>query len=321
MPIVSKSPKVSNDVKMLASPVPSQSTRHSVDLLASGDPELRAVGGSTTTDGPSSTEIVFDNSPDEPPPAYEALSALSPQTQPPQSSSSQVAGPSSPIQVPPTTPKPTPNRPYETGDSSGSQNNNSTQSHNIRPGTTHTPLSTDPLSCFQRAAPQPSELITYERLQSPLVIQGGPSKHKLPDLFSAEGIPALVKHDVRASDWRCFIHDLVTSTRYSTGQRIVAGAFPTVKCLGPPGALICLATEQSMRKGRLSNSLALLDMWNVQFFEPRGLEVILCKGDKCKSGRRTDFLAPDRMNTPISSLSNKENKELGADYRLVVIST
>ncbi|KAF8757518.1 hypothetical protein RHS01_03302 [Rhizoctonia solani] len=79
------------------------------------------------------------------------------------------------------------NQPHEIGTNSIAQENDDTQTHNVNLETTHTPLSTDPLSCFQRSAPDISELITYEKLQSPLVIQGGPSKHKLPDLFSVEG--------------------------------------------------------------------------------------------------------------------------------------
>ena len=51
-----------------------------------------------------------------------------------------------------------------------------------------------------------------------------------------------------------------------------------------------------------------------------GLEVILCKDDKCKSGRHIDFLAPDRRDTPSSSPPDRRRRKVEVDYRLVVIS-
>ncbi|KAF8705171.1 hypothetical protein RHS03_05439, partial [Rhizoctonia solani] len=319
MALDSKSSEVSDEARGSTSLDRQRSVQHSIGPLANGNPRLPTTSKPTTTDDLSSG-IALNYNLDEPPPAYEAVTASPFGTLSPQPSSSQDSGSSSTIQIPidsrvlPDTVTAERNQPHEIGTNSIAQENDDTQTHNVNLETTHTPLSTDPLSCFQRSAPDISELITYEKLQSPLVIQGGPSKHKLPDLFSVEGVPALFKHDVHVSDWRCFVHDLITCTRYSTGQRAVANAFPTVRNLGPPGTLICFATEQSMRKGRLSNSLALLDTWNTRFFKPRRLEVILCKGDKCKSGRRVNFLAPDRMNTPISSSLKKGDKEVGSDY-------
>ncbi|QRW17063.1 hypothetical protein RhiXN_05065 [Rhizoctonia solani] len=164
------------------------------------------------------------------------------------------------------------------------------------------------------------ESLTYERLPRPFVIQAQTSKHKLPDLFASVGTPALPLHDVHESDWDNLLQDLVACSRYSTGQRIIAGFLPVTKHLGPPGCLANFVVEQGMRKGKLSKSFELLDIWNEQFFRPRRLEVILCKGDRCKSGRRSGFLAPDRINVAPRQNQNSTPEQADKDYRLVVIS-
>ncbi|CAE6525954.1 unnamed protein product [Rhizoctonia solani] len=174
-------------------------------------------------------------------------------------------------------------------------------------------------SSSMRPVPETSEL-TYEKLSRPFVIQAKTSKHNLPDLFSSVGTPALPKHDVREADWDSLLQDLVVCSRYSAGQRFVASVLPATKCLGPPGCFANFAIEQGMRKSKLTKSLALLDTWNESFFRPRKLEVILCKGDRCKSGRRTGFLAPDRTNVVPRHGQNMAPEPADKDYRLVVIS-
>ncbi|CAE6441244.1 unnamed protein product [Rhizoctonia solani] len=169
-------------------------------------------------------------------------------------------------------------------------------------------------------APETSNSLTYEKLSHPFVIQAKTSEHNLPDLFYNVGTPALPMHDVQESDWDNLLQELVVCSRYSTGQRFVASVLPVTKCLGPPGCFANFAIEQGMRKSKLNKSLALLDTWNETFFRPRKLEVILCKGDRCKSGRRTGFLAPDRTNIVPRHGQNMVPEPIDKDYRLVVIS-
>ncbi|CAE6454532.1 unnamed protein product [Rhizoctonia solani] len=171
-----------------------------------------------------------------------------------------------------------------------------------------------------RPVPETSDSLTFEKLPRPFVIQAKTSKHKLPDLFSSVGTPALARHDVRESDWDHLLQELVVCSRYSTGQRFVASVLPVTKCLGPPGCLANFAIEQGMRKSKLTKSLALLETWNEGFFKPRKLEVVLCKGDRCKSGRRTGFLAPDRTNIVPRQGQGLAPEPADKDYRLVVIS-
>jgi hypothetical protein len=123
--------KAPNELETLATRAGPQPIPYSANPLAGGSPELRVIGGSTIADSTSSTGITFDHSPDEPPPAYEAYSAPSPQISPPQASPSQVDDSSSPIQIPPTTPKAIQNPSYETSDSYSAQENNGTQVYNL----------------------------------------------------------------------------------------------------------------------------------------------------------------------------------------------
>ncbi|CAE7141119.1 unnamed protein product [Rhizoctonia solani] len=171
-----------------------------------------------------------------------------------------------------------------------------------------------------RPAPGTSDSFTYEKLRHPFVIQAKTSKYNLPDLFSGVGTPALSRHDVQESDWDDLLQELGICSRYSTGQRFVANVLPATKFLGPPGCFANFAIEQGMRKSKLTKSLALLNTWNEIFFKPRKLEVILCKGDRCKSGRRTGFLAPDRTNIVPRQGQNMASEPTDKDYRLVVIS-
>ena len=190
---------------------------------------------------------------------------------------------------------------------------------------------------FQRSLPEVSDsTTTCERLPAPFVIQAKTSKHQLPDLFATVGIPALHRHDVREEDWERLLQEMASCAQYSSGQRVVAGVLPITRWLGPPGSLASLAIKQGMRKQKISKMLELLDAWNGQFFGPRKLEVILCKGDKCKSGRRMGFLAPDRMDAPPTTRSQTRGHSLGRGccrhshaglnespdkaYRLVVVS-
>ncbi|CAE6482178.1 unnamed protein product [Rhizoctonia solani] len=315
-----KPSRASNEAKALASPssLPHPTGSQLVD--SSGSPSLQVTNEPMSSNGLAGAGTPFNDNPDdELPPAYETVASSSSQILPPGAPPPQVNNSSNIIQGAPKTKRALHNQDLPTASSSRGGNAGG-QNVYESPETTHIPISADPSTCFQRAPPELSDLITYERLPRPFVIQGKASKHKLPDLFPATGVPALSKHDVQESDWEYFIKDLTTCARYSTGERIVAGAFPVVRRLGPPGALITMATEQTMRKGKMSSSIALLDAWNEHFFKPRRLEAILCKGDKCKSGRQTDFLAPDRVNTPPRSPPNRGDKKVGADYRLVIVS-
>lgn len=193
---------------------------------------------------------------------------------------------------------------------SGSTSTSSYQSDSslTRIDTQDSPLSTPakPSSpCFQRPVPETSgSTTTFGRLAQPFVIHANTSKHELPDLFPTTGISALQTHDVREEDWEYLLQDVVTRARFSSGQRVVSGVLPLTRWLGPPGCLARFAVEQGMRKQKISKVLELLDAWNERFFGPRKLEIILCKGDKCKSGRRAGFLAPDRMNVPPTTRCN-----------------
>ncbi|KAH7335329.1 hypothetical protein B0J17DRAFT_719866 [Rhizoctonia solani] len=171
-----------------------------------------------------------------------------------------------------------------------------------------------------RPVPETSDLLTFEKLSRPFVIQAKTSKHNLPDLFSSVGTPSFSRHDVHESDWDHLLQELVLCSQYSTGQRFVVSVLPVTKCLGPPGYFANFAIEQGMRKSKLTKSLALLEAWNERFFKPRKLEVVLCKGDRCKSGRRTGFLAPDRTNIVPRQGQDLTPEPTDKDYRLVVIS-
>ncbi|CAE6482170.1 unnamed protein product [Rhizoctonia solani] len=288
------------DATPLASTTPSQATRF-VDQQCFQAESGGSSGSRTSDDLSTPTQSsVSDQSrtsgeeqPSDPPPAYESIVASS--------------APNATRRVL--------KRSVHRSSCASSQQSGDSRDHIASESreTIHTPLS-------MRPVPEASDSLTYGKLPRPFVIQAKTSKHQLPDLFSSVGIPALPKHDVDESDWVNLLQELVVCSRYSTGQRVVARVLPVTKCLGPPGCLANLVIEQGMRKSKLTKSLALLDTWNETFFRPRKLEVILCKGDRCKSGRRTGFLAPDRTNIAPKRGENLASEPTDKDYRLVVIS-
>lgn len=184
--------------------------------------------------------------------------------------------------------------------------------------------------CFSRPVPLASGSdTTYHPLSSPLVINSKPGSSTLEDAFTTVGAPAMPKHDVQESDWEEFLGDVRTAARFSPGQRKVSDALPVAKCIGFTGFLASSLAEHTIRKHKTADVGALLDIWNEKFFKPRRLEVILCRGDKRKSGKDITFLAPDRLDAPPTLQPKqrggcccKSRKQVAVEkpYRLVVIS-
>lgn len=150
---------------------------------------------------------------------------------------------------------------------------------------------------FLRPVPKPSDSVSYEPLPRPFVIDAKPGAVELSKSFAPWDIPALHKHDVQKEDWQQLLGDVQACAKLSSGQRIVSGALPVTRHLGPPGHIASFLVEQGMKKQKTTDVAAILDLWNQRFFHPRRLEIILCRGDKRKSGNERDieFLAPDRM--------------------------
>ncbi|KAG9080744.1 hypothetical protein FS749_007918 [Ceratobasidium sp. UAMH 11750] len=184
---------------------------------------------------------------------------------------------------------------------------------------------------FLRPVPSVSEsTTTYERLPRPFVIDSKTGACTLEDSFATVGTPALYKHDVSESDWEELLGDVQVCSRLSPGQRVVLDFLPVARHLGPPGYLASYMAEQGMNYQKMGAVVALLDLWNEKFFKPRRLEVILCRGDKRKSGRDIGFLAPDRMDGPAVVPKQKgrcchrsrccRSRQQAKPYRLVVVS-
>ncbi|QRV74062.1 hypothetical protein RhiJN_02076 [Ceratobasidium sp. AG-Ba] len=184
--------------------------------------------------------------------------------------------------------------------------------------------------CFLRPAPPASESgASYQHLPRPFVIDPKPGSYTLEDSFATVGTPALYEHDVQESDWEELLGDVRAAARLSPGQRAVSNVLPVTKHLGPPGFFASALAEQGMKRQKTAHVAALLDVWNERFFKPRRLEVILCRGDKRKSGKDIGFLAPDRVDTPPASLpkqrggcccSRRKQAAIEKPYRLVVVS-
>ncbi|KAG9127431.1 hypothetical protein FRC07_013876 [Ceratobasidium sp. 392] len=187
--------------------------------------------------------------------------------------------------------------------------------------------------CFLRPVPSMSEPTSYQRLPRPFVIDPKPGACTLEDSFATMGTPALYRHDVSESDWDELLGDVRACAQLSSGQRVVSGVLPVTRHLGPPGHLASYLAEQGMKRQKTADVVALLDVWNEKFFKPRRLEVILCRGDKRKSGNDIAFLAPDRMDGSTivpkqrggccyrsRCCSGRKQAEIEKPYRLVVVS-
>lgn len=122
---------------------------------------------------------------------------------------------------------------------------------------------------FLRPVPKPSDSVSYEPLPRPFVIDAKPGAVELSKSFAPWDIPALHKHDVQKEDWQQLLGDVQACAKLSSGQRIVSGALPVTRHLGPPGHIASFLVEQGMKKQKTTDVAAILDLWNQRFFHPR----------------------------------------------------
>ncbi|KAH9932296.1 uncharacterized protein B0H18DRAFT_929096 [Fomitopsis serialis] len=96
-------------------------------------------------------------------------------------------------------------------------------------------------------------------------------------------------HDVAEDDWQRFLHDVKVAGSLSPANRIAAAVAPISMHAGLTGMLVTKGIEHVMRNKKTGAVGELIDLWNVYFFYPRRMTVVLAKGSrKARKGKKKD---------------------------------
>lgn len=91
-------------------------------------------------------------------------------------------------------------------------------------------------------------------------------------------------HDVAENDWQRFLHDVKLAGSLSPANRIAAAVAPISMHAGLTGMLVTKGIEHVMRNKKTGAVGELIDLWNVYFFHPRWMTIILAKGSVTYNG-------------------------------------
>ncbi|KZT66654.1 hypothetical protein DAEQUDRAFT_739891 [Daedalea quercina L-15889] len=117
----------------------------------------------------------------------------------------------------------------------------------------------------------------------------------------SQGFPALppesrdiphpfATHDVNEDDWRRFLYGVKSASALSQAANAQAGME-----LGLLGMLVSLGVDGATKGRKSSAACTLIDQWNIHFFHPRQITVVLAKGTKAYNGPNS-VGPPDLMN-------------------------
>jgi len=92
-------------------------------------------------------------------------------------------------------------------------------------------------------------------------------------------------HDVGEADWSMFLGELKQSATVSGGEKLAAKGAGLVVPSIVGGMIVSRAVKMAMQYNKTNSVGELVDAWNQSYFHPRGLDVILAKGqDRLDSG-------------------------------------
>jgi len=92
-------------------------------------------------------------------------------------------------------------------------------------------------------------------------------------------------HDVGEADWSRFLGELKQNATLSGGERLAATGASLVVPSFIGGMIVSGAVKMAMQYNKKNSVGELVDSWNQTYFHPRGLDVILAKGqDRMDSG-------------------------------------
>ncbi|TKY88271.1 hypothetical protein EX895_002623 [Sporisorium graminicola] len=83
----------------------------------------------------------------------------------------------------------------------------------------------------------------------------------------------LANHDVSAADWCRFLEDLSVAGRMTGAQQVISNFAPVTAHLGATGFLVTKALQKRMKRGKEPVITETVEMWEQNFFLPRGLDV------------------------------------------------
>ncbi|KAH9835453.1 uncharacterized protein C8Q71DRAFT_859078 [Rhodofomes roseus] len=112
-------------------------------------------------------------------------------------------------------------------------------------------------------------------------------------------------HDIFEDDWCRFVQDVRAAAAISSEM-----AAPTGRRIGLVGTLVSLGVEQATKSKSSDAVSQLIDQWNMHFFHPRQMTVVLAKGSKAYNGSGSA--------SPPDIMSVDEDKHANGKWRLVI---
>ncbi|KAJ7469295.1 hypothetical protein B0H11DRAFT_1868568 [Mycena galericulata] len=139
--------------------------------------------------------------------------------------------------------------------------------------------------------------------------------------------------DINETDWAEFLDDLRVMARLSPQDRTQAECVPIVSALPLINIVVGSAIRHHLRRQKPRLVSLLVDKWNHHFFHPRGIEVILMRGQNKLSGQsdqpvpslytpRTVNFTPPPLDDSDAPDKHGHHHASGGDktYRLFVVS-
>ncbi|KAJ7093818.1 hypothetical protein B0H15DRAFT_947157 [Mycena belliarum] len=147
----------------------------------------------------------------------------------------------------------------------------------LRPPTQPAALSRPPPPDLPRTAFQPMYLLADAnslRAGFPVVLPPSP---RTPHPFAV--------HDVCEADWKQFLDDMRTLAHLSPQETATAYGVPILSALPLINVAVASAITHHIKRKKPRLVSLLVDKWNHHFFHPRGMEVILMRGQTKLSGQ------------------------------------
>ncbi|CAE6396849.1 hypothetical protein ACGC1H_007374 [Rhizoctonia solani] len=229
-----------------------------------------SITGTFQTMGSSSRSNSTNSYPDYAPPAYEIAAGIT---------------------IPDTGPE------YGVLEVVGSEKpDTATTDHEVEPVISRGSIDPDP-DCFDRTLALD---VPPEPLLQSFIVQAKSGTKFLDDAFDTVGTSALEKYDVQSHDWVQMLEEIQSVAQLTKGQKFTSRVLPVTMWMGCTGFFVSRAIEKRMKKRNAASVIELLDIWNERFFKPRGIQIVLCRGDwqvsTTSASGNVQLPAPDRPN-------------------------
>jgi len=185
----------------------------------------------------------------------------------------------------------------------------------------------EPDMCSQYTSLQPPTSTSRLSVQNPYGNRSPPTYLISNSTYLGDGFPVVpplslmqphpfTSHDVGEADWSRFLGELKQSARLSGGEQLTAKGAGLVVPSIVGGMIVSGALKMAMQYNKKNSVGELVDNWNQSYFHPRGLDVILAKGqDRLDSGHGFVPGLDPQIEQMAPSLASSSSSSDRLDYR------